>query len=86
MADQFILFHTKYVSSRPVLTYNMMILLSIFKETNSRNGNKSDVLVRAVTEAELLWLPLLVVTVMVYRRPGVRTLKVHSLASQEKTL
>ena len=48
--------------------------------------SRPDVPVHAVTEAELLRLPLVVVTVMVYRRPGVRELKVHSLASQERSL
>lgn len=58
----------------------------MFKGTDISCGETSDLLVLAVTEVELLWLPLLVVTVMVYRHPGVRTLKMHWLASQERIL
>lgn len=45
-----------------------------------------DSLVHPLTETELLRWPLEVVTVTVYWRPGVRTLKVHSRASQGRVL
>lgn len=63
--------------------YNRNINASLILQSWHR---RCDVLVRAVTEAELLRLPLLVVTVTVYWPPGVMLLKVYSLASQPRTL
>lgn len=73
-------------SSTGVLPWQQFTSLYRVTECVVKNVNESDVLVRAVTEAELLRLPLLVVTVTAYRRPEVRTLKVHSLASQDRIL
>lgn len=53
------------------------------KYVNSRM--KSYILVRAITEAELLRLPLLVATVTVYSFPGVRRLNVQSMASRVRS-